>query len=311
MKEISEAFLVYAIDSYKDGPHLLITAGIHGDEYEPMLAAWEFISQLKNKLKAGKLTVVPVVNVTAYTGASRYGNDGLDLARTCPGNADGSVTEIAAYQISELIKTADYYIDMHTGGEVYDIFPLAGYLLHPLPHILEKEREMAEMFNLPLIWGTEHTPNGRTLSIARDANVPAIYVEYGGGLSVRKEIVKAYTQGCIRVLQYLNMIAVTDEIPSDIQFRLEDHTINNGNLQTKMPAPCAGIFVPETATGKLISAGDLIGNIIDPLNHKQVQIRADQDGLVFLLRASANVKAGDSLGGILPVTKHKKIIING
>jgi len=311
MKEISGPFSIYTIDSGIDGPHLLITAGVHGDEYEPMLVAQELISQLKDKLKTGKLTIVPVVNISAYKGASRYGNDGLDLARTCPGNADGMATEIVAYHITELIKKADYYIDMHTGGEVYDIFPLAGYLLHPLPHILEKQREMAEKFNLPLIWGTEHTPNGRTLSIARDANVAAIYVEYGGGSSVSKEIVKAYIRGCLRVLQYLKMIAVIDQVQSHIPFWLEDHTINNGNLQMKMPAPCSGIFVSEATIGELISKGDIIGNIIDPLNHQLVQIKAEHDGLVFLLRVSANVKTGDSLGGILPVTKNKKVIING
>lgn len=302
---------MYTIDSGIDGPHLLITAGVHGDEYEPMLAAQKLISLLKDQVKVGKLTIVPIVNVSAYKEASRYGKDGIDLARICPGNADGLVTEIAAHHITELIKEADYYIDMHTGGEVYDIFPLAGYLLHPSLHVLEKQREMAEVFNLPLIWGTEHSPNGRTLSIARDANVPAIYVEYGGGISVREEIVEAYIRGCLRVLQYLKMIGIVDEAQSEFMFWLEDYTINNGILQAKMPAPCAGIFVPEVAIGELISTGDSIGKIIDPLNQQQVQIKADQDGLVFLLRARAKVNAGESLGGILPVTKNRKEVIDG
>lgn len=40
---------------------------------------------------------------------------------------------------------------------------------------------MARAFGLPLIWGTDPTLPGRSLSVARDANVPAIYAEYLGG----------------------------------------------------------------------------------------------------------------------------------
>ena len=40
---------------------------------------------------------------------------------------------------------------------------------------------MARAFNLPLIWGTDASLEGRSLSVARDAAVPAIYAEYLGG----------------------------------------------------------------------------------------------------------------------------------
>jgi hypothetical protein len=31
----------------------------------------------------------------------------------------------------KLIRSADYYIDLHTGGTEFSIYPLAGYMLHP------------------------------------------------------------------------------------------------------------------------------------------------------------------------------------
>ena len=43
-------------------------------------------------------------------------DDQLDLARTCPGRSDGSVTEQTAWALSESIRSADFYIDLHTGG---------------------------------------------------------------------------------------------------------------------------------------------------------------------------------------------------
>src|SRR5690606_21014391 len=105
-------------------------------------------------------------------------------------------SEEAALEISEIIKESDYFIDMHTGGNLFEIFPLAGYMMHTDNCVLEKQRMMAKAFDLPAVWGTDNTPNGRTLSVARDANIPAIYVEYGGGGFLNKEVVESYIQGC-------------------------------------------------------------------------------------------------------------------
>jgi hypothetical protein len=116
----------YTIDSGCEGPSVLITAGVHGDEHEPIIAANNLIRILSSLLKNGKVTIVPIVNTTAVAKGSRYGEDGLDLARVCPGNNQGSVTEIDAAKISVLISQSDYLIDMHTGGKLFDIYPLAG-----------------------------------------------------------------------------------------------------------------------------------------------------------------------------------------
>src|SRR5262245_29744661 len=160
-----------------DGPHLLITGGVHGDEFEPMVAIRRLVTMVSPAALHGKITLVPVVNEAAFARGSRVAVDGLDLARTCPGRPDGSITEQIAHALSELIRTADYYIDLHTGGTTLSVWPLAGYMLHPNSQVLEKQRAMARSFNLPVVWGTDYRVDGRSLSVARDANVPAIYAE--------------------------------------------------------------------------------------------------------------------------------------
>ncbi len=206
----------FIIDAGDGGPVVLICAGVHGDEYEPIMAAYQLESSLPDKVISGKVIIVPFVNGTAVSSHTRYGNDGLDLARICPGKSDGSSSEKDAAEISALIINSDYLIDMHTGGRIFDIFPMAGYMLHPSQEVLDKQREMAKAFGLPAIWGTDHEPNGRTLSVARDAMVPSIYVEYGGGSITRKEIVSSYTDGCLRVLAMLGMISDSPRSPQGV-----------------------------------------------------------------------------------------------
>ncbi len=302
----------FRIEGKKSGPHVLLTAGVHGDEYEPVLTAMELINELPQLLISGSITIVPIVNLTAYCASSRYGEDGLDLARICPGNPDGSASEKNAFEISELIRKSDYLIDMHTGGLAHDIYPMAGFMLHPSQKILDKQRELALAFNMPVIWGTDHYPNGRTLSVARDANIPAIYLEYGGGSGTRKEVVKTYKEGFINVLKYLKMAGGEAEITApEKRFWVEDSRLDSGYFQGKMPSPSEGIFVSEATPGTQVKKGQRLGRVVDPGTGNAAEILADLDGLILSVRVAVHVKMGDALGSILPIVEPGKVIING
>jgi predicted deacylase len=311
MKVNTEMIDYQRITGTLPGPHVLLSAGVHGDEYEPMLAARELIRVLEGKVVSGSVTVVPVVNTSAYAHASRCGEDGLDLARICPGNATGSVSEQTADRISALIREADYYVDMHTGGLAYDIFPLAGYMLHLSPEVLEKQREMALAYNLSIVWGTDYRPNGRTLSVARDANIPAIYLEYGGGTGFRESVVAAYKAGFINLLKHLKMIDEPAQTsPATDRYWVEDHRPDSGYLQAKMPSPTDGVFITELKPGDFIRAGQRWGRVIDAVSGDATDVISETAGLAFLLRAMVKVKKGEALGGVLPIEKPGKIVIH-
>lgn len=302
-------FPTHVLTSAVDGPHVLIIAGIHGDELEPMLAAMNFVKRCQNKLRKGKVTVVPVANISAFEGKNRCGADNLDLARTLPGSKKGSLTLRLAHSISELIKTADYLIDLHTGGALFDILPLCGYLLHPEKKIRRQQQNMARAFNLPLIWGTDSAVNGRTLSAARDYGIPAIYAESRGGLIVNQRTIASYEQGCINVLQHLGLFGPYIRKKELLFTWLEDYRPGQGHLQVKLPSPQAGVFVPAVSLGEKVKKGSLIGYVVDPVSDQKTQIFSSEEGTVFMLRISARVGTGDSLGGILPILKKGKKII--
>jgi predicted deacylase len=287
-----------AFEGSQPGPHLLITGGVHGDEFEPPLALHHLARRPELQALRGKLTLVPVVNEAAFARAGRTAPDGLDLARTCPGRPDGSTTEQTAFALSELIRSADYYIDLHTGGTVMSIWPLAGYVLHARTDVLEKQRALARAFNLPVIWGTDPSLKGRSLSVARDANVPAIYCEFKGGGRCSPQAIAAYIDGCLNVLAHLGMI----ERPapqSRVQFTVEDPRPQSGHLQRCYPAPANGCFQPAVELGQPIAADQPLGLLIDPLTGEEQPIRATQTGRVLALRTFTAVQSGDSLAVIL------------
>lgn len=297
---------IKTIKGDKEGPHLLILGGVHGDEYEPIAAAKRVIGIVPDVIKNGKVTIVPVVNFPAFLRASRVGGDGLDLARICPGNKEGTTTEIIAAEVSELISKSDFLIDLHTGGNAYEIAPFCGYTLHPSKEVLDKQRQMAMAFNLPTVWGTSSTLDGRTLSVARDNNIPAIYAEFGGGGGLKKDIVKDYVQGCLNVMNKLEMTVEKKIYFNRCENIMEDPREESGYLQVLLPAQSDGFFESKVKLGDYVQKDQVIGTITNFFEQSVLLVNADQDGMVFILRAIPSVKKGDSLGGIWPISKSDK-----
>lgn len=281
----------------------MILAGVHGDEYEPMVAIHQLYNSIKGSLLKGSVLLVPIANESAYHCGTRLGSDGLDMARVFPGNREGSATQKHAFEISSLIRSADYLVDMHTGGLLFEIFPLAGYLMHSSTEILRRQEMMALSFGLPVIWGTDHNVEGRTLSVARDAKIPAIYVEYGGGGGINLQAIHKYYHGCLNILRQLQMIeGNVNTDTSDDRYWVEDTRSNSGWLQGMMPAPISGIFMPAIELGQMVNKGDAWGSILDPLTRNVSKVTAEEAGLAFMIRKQVKVLEGESLGGILPIS---------
>jgi predicted deacylase len=294
----------YTIEGRHTGPHLLITAGVHGDEWEPIIAVRELLGSIQPDDLHGKLTLVPVANESAFRAGERVGADGLDLARVCPGRADASLTERVAFELSKLMSSANYYIDLHTGGVRMKIWPLAGYLMHENERILTQQRAMARSFGLPLVWGTDASINGRTLSIARDLSIPAIYVEYLGSTTFCNDAVAAFVAGCRSVMNCLGMLSAVDRSGGG-RYLAEERAAGSGHLQVCHPAPDDGLFLPVVELGDEVTVGVALGyfHCDQPHAESALPICADKSGHVVALRSYPRVQAGDGLGVVVKVAE--------
>jgi predicted deacylase len=293
----------FRFDGHTAGKHLLITGGVHGDEFEPMAAIRRLIEEFRTNASLlsqlqGRVTLVPIVNESAFLRGHRCGDDGLDLARTCPGDHHGSVTQQTAFALSALIRESDYYIDLHTGGTELKVYPLAGYVLHRNPAVLEIQRRMARAFNLPLVWGTAGDLDGRSLSVARDAEVPAIYCEFSGAAVCDPVGVDAYVAGCWNVLNELGMLA-RNLPPNRVETVREDPTPGSGHMQVCNPSPVTGFFEPSQSLGNRVEAGAALGIVYDVDDGQPHLVTTKVAGIVAVLRTFPRVHQGDSLAVVI------------
>ena len=282
------------------GPKLLITGGVHGDEFEPIAAIRRLIGLFETDAEevagfGGEVIFVPIVNGPAFLRGHRCAEDGLDLARTCPGNPAGSITEQTAAALSELIESADFYVDLHTGGTEYSVTPLAGYTLHRDARVLEIQRRMGKSFNLPVVWGTAGDLDGRSLSVARDAGIPAIYCEYLGSATCSDSGVEDYVQGCLNVMSELGFLD-RELPPSRIEHIIEDPAPGSGHMQVCNPSPVTGFFEPAVKVGQIVSAGDCLGTVFAMDDHTTHAIRSPHGGIVITLRTFSRVREDESVG---------------
>lgn len=279
-------------------PHLLITGGVHGDEFEPMSAIRRLMRAVEPTQLRGKLTLVPVVNEPAFLRGTRTAEDELDLARICPGDPNGSITEQVGHALSELIRTADYYIDLHTGGNIMEVWPMSGYGLVADQEMLDVQRRMAKAINLPFIWGTDGTLKGRSLSIAREAHVPAIYTEYLGSGKCHPAGVDAYFEGCLNVMGELGMID-REQPESRVQHIVEDARPSSGHMQIRNPSPITGLFEPQVELGSIVEAGQPLGTVADVLGDNVVTVPSNETGFILTLRTFSRVHKDDALAVVV------------
>ncbi len=84
----------------KPGPHLCLTAAVHGDELNGIEMVRRLMYELEPDELAGTVVGVPIVNLDGFRNGSRYLSDRRDLNRYFPGRKSGSAASRVAYSCS-------------------------------------------------------------------------------------------------------------------------------------------------------------------------------------------------------------------
>jgi predicted deacylase len=280
------------------GPLLVVTSGVHGDEYEGIEAIPQVFHQTDPKTLSGTLFMIPVCNVPAFETITRSSPiDGLNLARVFPGDATGSITpRIADLIATKILPNADFYIDLHSGGMMYDIPTLAGYI-HDDGELGTRSLAGARAFGAPVLWGHPLPVSpGRTLTSAIELGVPCLYTEAPGGGFARPEDVTCFKNGVINVMKWLDMLDGEPQ-PS----ATTHHLLGEGNIDQALQAPAAGYFKSDVALLDDIHKGQRLGTIRDLFGEVIAELHADTDGVIIMLRRFHRVRVGD---GLAHITKH-------
>jgi len=277
------AIEVFACVGHRPGPSALVTAGVHGDEYEGPSAIAQFANRLSPEEVNGTVCLIPVANPFAFGAGTRVSPvDGLNLARVFPGKEDGMPTErLDHFLFDEFASKADYLIDLHSGGVEYEFLPVAGFYGAPRPE--NPSFQAAWRMGLPAVWQLPETA-GVLSREATHAGKVAVGAEYLGAGRLSEEGVQAYARGIQRCLELWQVLepSVSPEMPEPRVF--SDHWLL---------AAATGIFRTDRKLGDSVLAGEELATIGGYRGETLAKIVAPHAGVVLGLRSKAYISTGN------------------
>lgn len=279
-----------------DGPTLVISAGVHGDEYEGQIAVAEMARDLTAADIRGRIILLPMVNAPAAEAGRRVSplDDG-NLNRLYPGSPKGTLSEVIAHFHEEVVlPLADYAVDLHSGGASL-VYPAT--LLRGPGHTPEEEaglQKLTEAFDLPYTW--VFTGGGGTNSTARTAmgaanrkGVINVMAELGGANTVTPDVLALTRRGLRRILHVLGMFP--DYVPDAV--RGTRHLNVRGSIYVYE----AGVLEPLKGIADDVFRGEAVARIHHPETPGRDAdvVKSPFDGIVLAMRALARVTRGDAI----------------
>lgn len=279
-----------------DGPAVLMTAGVHGDEYEGQIALSELIRTLQPEDIRGQLILLPQANAPACEAGTRTSPlDEGNMNRLFPGDPRGTPTEVIAHYIEEeLLPRCGYSVDLHSGGSSL-LYPPT--LLRGQGHTPEAAAELKrlqEAFDAPHSWvfkgGGGPGSTARTLmgGANRKGAIP-IMAELGGGGAVDADILALTVRGLKRVLHCVGVLPGYQPDPANGTRELH----SKGSVY----AYDAGVYEPVTDIGDAVAEGDTLGFVhrLDVPWAEPVAVTSPFSGMVLAKRVPGPVRRGDAV----------------
>jgi uncharacterized protein len=279
------------------GPRLTVISGAGGGEYAAIAAVRRWAASLAGRPLAGRVTVLPVVNVPAFRARgpavvpSVVPADGKDPGGCFPGPAAGTAADrIAAALFECFIAGGDALVDVRAGDPAEALEPFAIYDAGPAEGTA---RAMAGAYGVGYVVRMrprrEPAVSGTTRAAA--AGIPAIIAGAGGRGLIEEDAVATHLRGLDGVLGLLGMRPGWDPAAQEDPLHLETFLWPR--------AATAGWWQSAVRVGEAVQADQVLG-VVESIDGGTVleTVTAPSDGVVLFLTSSPAVAASGLLLGI-------------
>lgn len=271
---------------------LCIATGIHGDERMGQLIVYDVAQRIQKEPHHlhGTVDIYPMLNPLGLDLNERTVPSGnrLDMNRAFPGSPNGTALESICYHLIEDMKGADLALDIHSSSQVTS--ELYAVRLH------EKAADMmipgAAALCPELMWVVPD-------KAAYNASLTGALTQEG----VRAAVLMVDERR-------MDTQRTADQVVDGIFCKMKAMGLWSGETVTAPAAdqiPCMreqtdacritctrpGMYVPVERIGTHVSAGDVLGTIIDALHGEPLEnVTASESGLVFSQRRYSAVYPG-------------------
>lgn len=194
-----------------EGPVVVVSGAVHGDEYEGPVVIAELLRQIQVSEVQGQLILLPSLNAPAMRAGRRTSPiDRLNLNRVFPGDDFGAPTQqIARYVVEHIFARTDFYLDLHAGGRSLFIQPSAHVVLsdNMAPDLARANASLAQAFGVGITVQTSNMGDNRTSAgYTTSKGIPTLAAEMGMGGWVTGDSVQATRDATRRFLKHTGVL---------------------------------------------------------------------------------------------------------
>lgn len=274
---------IHVINGHREGPHLWLSAAIHGDELNGVEIIRQVLEQVAPQTLQGALIAVPIVNMFGFIDQSRYLPDRRDLNRSFPGSARGSLaSRLAHLFMKEVVSHCSHGIDLHTASNHRVNLPqIRANLDHPETY------RCAQAFGAPAMIHA-NTRDGSLRQAAAKQGISVLLYESGEALRFDQTAITVGVNGVLQVMASLTMLAAPHQ-PAKGKPSLESR-------ETKwVRASRSGILHVQIELGQAVTKRQKLGYIADAFGEATRRIQAPCDGIVIGYTQNPLVNQGDGI----------------
>jgi predicted deacylase len=264
----------------EDGPVLLLTGGLHGDEINGVEIIRSLIADELVVPEKGTVIAIPLVNIYGFIQKERDMPDGKDINRSFPGSKNGSLARLVSHTLMEKIfPHIDCGIDFHTGGDARENFPQIRCKFE-----VEENLRLASAFEPPVTVNSSLIDQSFRKA-AQEKDKQVLVYETGESNRFQEHGIQEGINGTMRLMKELGM---RSEAP-------EGNDTDIFEKSTWVRARYAGMFQPKKELGQHINKRQVLGHISDPFGQEWFKVVSPQTGRIIALNNAPIVHKGDAL----------------
>lgn len=285
------------------GPTVLLTAGIHGDEYEGQIAISRLSRELDPATIRGRVIMIQAVNIPAALNGTRLSPiDDRDLNRCFPGNQRGTFSEMLAHFLDGIVLPfADVSVDVHSAGHSFEAALSTNMHYLPDAAIRAKTLEAASAFGAPfnvVFWGVDE---GATFtSCVERRGAVSIGTELGGWGRVSVAGVRIAERGLRNVLKHFGVLDGEPDTSQRDGTRATRHMMVRDQSHFTF-SPANALFEPRNLAGDDVEAGGLAGflHFVEDVDRPPLEVRYRRSGVLWMAAGPGRAQRGDTIAVVM------------
>jgi len=261
------------------GPCLVIFSVLKGNELNGVEIANRITHRILPDDINGTVIAIPVLNVYGLTHFPHSLPSGGNLADCFPGVEEGSFGERMAYLFTqEILKKADYCIELDTGALNHNILPQVYCNFDNA-----KARQLAKAFQSPVV--TNVSLEGNTMrQTTEDLQIPLLVYQAGEARRFDENAIKIGVDGILNVMRTIDLLPKAPHTELNPIFSQDEDWII---------AHKGGILHPKVTLGQLIKKNESIGTITDPFGSDfSEDVKSGQEGIVVGINTTPLIHEG-------------------